>query len=245
MNKEIASVAEALADIPDGAKIAVGGFFTAGVPRALLQGLIDKQVKDLTLMCGSGPLIGAPELTRQLIENGQIKKVIDSYALSRSVTKGKDDPLEQAVRAGDIVLEIVPMGTLAERYRAAGAGIAAFYTPTGGGSRVEEFEINSRPEPSAKEVRMFDGRPHVLEEALKPDIALVHAHTGDREGNLCFRKTARNFNPVMAMAAKMTIAEVENLVEPGEIDPQQVHTPGVFVKRIVHVGRHLHAVTAL
>jgi len=245
MNKEITSVAEALADIQDGARIAIGGFFTAGVPRALLQGLIDKQVKNLTLMCGSGPLIGAPELSRQLIINGQIAKVIDSYALSRSITKGKSDPLEQAVRSGDIVLEIVSMGTLAERYRAAGAGIAAFYTPTGGGSRVEEFQITSRSEPAPKEVRMFDGRPHVLEEALQPDIALIHAHTGDREGNLCFRKTARNFNPVMAMAAKTTIAEVENLVEPGEIDPQLVHTPGVYIKKVVHVGRHLHALAAL
>lgn len=245
MNKEIDSVAEALADIQDGARIAIGGFFTAGVPRALLQGLIDKQVKNLTLMCGSGPLIGAPELSRQLIENGQIKKVIDSYALSRSITKGKSDPLEQAVRAGDIVLEIVPMGTLAERYRAAGAGIAAFYTPTGGGSRVEESQITSHPESAPKEVRMFNGRPHVLEEALQPDIALIHAHTGDGEGNLCFRKTARNFNPVMAMAARMTIAEVENLVEPGGIDPQLIHTPGVYVKKVVHVGRHLHAAAAL
>ena len=196
-------------------------------------------------MCGSGPLIGAPELSRQLIDNGQIIKVIDSYALSRSITKGKSDPLEQAVRTGNIVLEIVPMGTLAERYRAAGSGIAAFYTPTGGGTRVEEFQINSRPESPSKEVRLFDGRPHVLEEALQPDIALVHAHTGDREGNLCFRKTARNFNPVMAMAAKTTIAEVENLVEPGEIDSEQVHTSGVYVKKVVHVGRHLHAIAAL
>ena len=137
------------------------------------------------------------------------------------------------------------MGTLAERYRAAGAGIAAFYTPTGGGSRIEAYQITSGPEPSSKEVRMFDGRDYVLEEALQPDIALVHAHIGDREGNLCFRKTARNFNPVMAMAARATIAEVENLVEPGEIDPEKVHTPGVYVKKIVHVRRHLHAVAAL
>ena len=137
------------------------------------------------------------------------------------------------------------MGTLAERYRAAGAGIAAFYTPTGGGSRVEERQVTSHAQSAAKEVRLFHGRPYVLEEALQPDFALIHAHTADREGNLCFRKTARSFNPVMAMAAKTTIVETENLVEPGGIDSEKVHTPGVYIQKVVHVGRHLHAVAAL
>jgi 3-oxoacid CoA-transferase A subunit len=240
---------EAIADVEDGAIIAIPGFFAAGVPRILLQALIAKGVKNLTLACGCGPLLGvAEELNHeevtQLIKNKQIRKVIDSYGLYRSATKGLQDPFEQAVRAGEIELEVYPMGTLAEKYRAAGAGIPAFYTPTGVGSVVEETIItNIRKNRKRKETRIFNGEKYILEYALKTDFAFVHAHTGDREGNLRYAKTARNFNHVMATAGKITIAEVENLVESGEIDPDNVHTPGIYVQRVVQVPRVSFAIT--
>jgi len=244
MNKAYGSAEEAIADIEDGAIIAVAGFFTAGVPRFLLRALIARGVKNLTLTCGCGPLLGAPEELAQLVKNNQIRMVVDSYGLHRSASKGMQEPFERAVRAGEIELRVYPMGTLAERYRAAAAGIPAFYTPTGVGSVVEDCIVSSlRAEQMKKETRIFNGERYVLERALKPSIAFVHAHTGDREGNLRYRMTARNFNPVMAAAARLTIAEVENLVEPGELAAEDVHTPGIYVQRVVEVPRLNFAVT--
>lgn len=238
MNKVVSSVEEAIADIEDGASIAIAGFFTAGVPRTLLKALIDKGVRDLRLICGCGPLLGAPEETAQLIKNKQIKMIVDSYGLYRSASKGLKDPLEQAVRAGEIELRVYPMGTLAERLRAAGAGIPAFYTPTGVGTVVEDCIVsNLKADHLLKETRIFGGERYVLERALKPDFAFLHAHTGDREGNLRFRMTARNFNPVMAAASRISIVEVENIVEPGEMDPECIHTPGIYIQRMVQVPR--------
>ena len=244
MNKVYPSIEEAIADIPDGVTIAIPGFFAAGVPRVLLQALIKKGVKDLTLACGCGPLLGAAEELRALVENKQIKKVIDSYGLYRSATKGNEDPFEQAVRAGEIELEVYPMGTLAEKYRAGGAGIPAFYTPTGVGSVVEEHIVtniiaNRKP----KEARTFNGRRYVMEYGLTTDYAFIHAYMGDSEGNLRYSKTARNFNHVMATAGRITIAEVENLAEPGEINPDTVHTAGIYVQRVVQVPRLSFAIT--
>lgn len=246
MNKLFGSVREAVADIPDGATIAIGGFFAAGVPRALLRALIERRVRDLTLACGSGPLLGAQEELDELVAQHQLAKVIDSYALFRSATKGAQHPFEQAVRRGEIELEIHPMGTLAEMYRAGGAGIPAFYVPTGAGSTVEQSRLTNRADNRApKEVRTIGGRTCMLEYALTPDYAFVHAASGDAEGNLRYRKTARNFNHVMAMAARTTIAEVENVVPAGELDPDSVHTPGIFVQRMVHAARAGFEITRL
>ncbi|MDD5093280.1 MAG: CoA transferase subunit A [Dehalococcoidia bacterium] len=238
MDKVVNSLEEAIADVKDGAVIAIPGFFTCGVPRALLNALIEKKVKNLTLTCGCGPLVGCTEEAAKLIQNGQVKKVVDSYGLPRSASKGLQDPFEQAVRAGKIEFEVYPMGTLAEKYRAGGAGIAAFYTPTGVGSVVEETILtNIVVNRKKKETRVFDGRKYILETALRPDFAFIHAIVGDREGNLRYAKTAQNFNPVMAMAAKVTIAEVENLVEPGELKSDDIHTPGVYVQKVAQVER--------
>jgi len=244
LDKVYPVIDEAIADIKDGAMIAIPGFFAAGVPRALLQAVIKKGTRDLTLTCGCGPLLGAADELRALVNNGQLKKVIDSYGLFRSASKGMQDPFECAVRAGEIELEVYPMGTMAEKYRAGGAGIAAFYTPTGVGSVVEESIItNIETNRVPKETRVIDGKEFVLEYALKPDYAFVHAHTGDREGNLRYAKTARNFNHVMATAARVTIAEVENLVEAGELVGDDVHTPGIYVHRMVKVPRPRFAIT--
>lgn len=245
MDKVLDSVEEAIADIEDGARIAIGGFFTAGVPRILLRALIARGVKDIIFLCGCGPLLGAYDELIQMVKNKQIRRIADSYGLFRSISKGMQDPLEQAVRAGEIELIVYPMGTLSERYRAAAAGIPAFYSPTGVGSVVEDSIISSRKggERILKETRIFNGQRYILEYALKPDFAFIHAHTGDREGNLRYRKSGRNFNPVMAAASKITIAEVENLVEPGGIDPDDVHTPGIYVKRVVKVPRITYPVT--
>lgn len=238
MNKVIPSLEEAVKDVENGASIAIPGFFACGVPRALLQAIIAKGTKDLTLCCGCGPLVGASDELQQLVKNGQIKKVIDSYGLFRSMSKGLADPFEQGVRAGKIELEVFPMGTLAEKYRAAGAGIPAFYTPTGVGSVVEDHVItNIEKNAVKKETRNISGRKYILEYALQPDFAFIHANIGDEDGNLRYQMTARNFNHVMAMAAKITIAEVENLVKPGELDGNSVHTPGIYVKRVVQVPR--------
>jgi 3-oxoacid CoA-transferase A subunit len=238
LNKVVSSMAEAIKDVENGASIAIPGFFAAGVPRALLQALIAKGVKDLTLCCGCGPMLGASDELHQLVKNGQLKKVIDSYGLFRSASKGLADPFEQSVRGGKIELEVVPMGTLAEKYRAAGAGIPAFYTPTGVGSVVEEHVVtNIVKNEVKKETREFNGRKYILEYALKPDFAFIHANIGDEEGNLRYRMTARNFNHVMAMAAKCTIAEVENVVKPGELEGNLIQTPGIYVKRVVLVPR--------
>ncbi len=213
MNKVVANADEAVRDVQDGAVIMVGGFGLCGIPEELIEALARKGVKNLTTISnnagvdeyGLGKLLGA----------GQIRKHIGSYV-------GENKAFEQMVLTGKVTLELNPQGTLAERIRAGGAGIPAFFTPTGAGTMVAE----------GKEQREFDGRLHVMERALKADFALIHAWKGDRWGNLVFRKTARNFNPVMATAAKVTIAEVEELVEPGELDPDRVHVPSVYVKRI-------------
>lgn len=244
MNKVVQSVEEAIKDVEDGAMIAIPGFFAAGVPRVLLRALIAKGVKNLTLACGCGPLLGASEELNALVKNKQVRKVIDSYGLYRSASKGMRDAFEQAVRAGEIELEVYPMGTLAEKYRAAGAGIPAIYLPTGRGSVVEYSTVTSVAENRVeKETRVFGEERYILEYALKPDFAFIHAHTGDTEGNLRYRKTARNFNPVMAQAARITIAEVENLVEPGEIPGDDVHTLGVYVRRVLKVPRVTFPIT--
>ena len=246
MDKTVKSVEEALAGIEDGATIAIGGFFAAGVPRVLLRALIDKGVKNLTLACGSGPMLGAKDELHALVSNRQIRKVIDSYGLFRSATKGAQHPFEQQIRSGEIELEVYPMGTLCERYRMAGAGIPAFFVPVGAGSMVEEATItNIEENRKKKETRSINGQTCVLEYALKPDFALVHAYTGDPEGNLCYRKTARNFNHVMATAAGVTIAEVENIVSSGDLDPESVHTPGIFVQRVLRVPRIAFDITNL
>jgi 3-oxoacid CoA-transferase subunit A len=238
MDKFYSRIEDAIADIPDGATIAIGGFFAAGVPRTLLGALAVKKVVDLTLACGSGPLLGAKEEARVLIENGQVRKIIDSYGLPRSASIGKNDPMEKKVRSNEIELEVFPMGTLAEKYRSAGAGIPAFYTPTGIGTVVASTNIsNRRGDLRPKEIRTFHSKSYVLEYALPCDFAFIHAYRGDREGNLQYRKTARNFNHVMATAAKVTIAEVENLVEVGQLHPDSVHTPGIYVHRVVQVPR--------
>lgn len=244
MDKVIASLEEAIIDVHDGATIAVPGFFACGVPRALLGALVKKGVRNLTLTCGCGPLLGAASELKALVKNGQIKKVVDSYGLFRSASKGMQDPFEQAVRAGEIELEVFPMGTLAEKYRAGGAGLAAFYTPTGVGSVVEESVVtNIEANRARKETRTFDGKKYVLETAIRPDFAFVHALAADREGNLRYAKTARNFNHVMATAAHITIAEVENLVESGKLPPDDIQTPGVYVHRVVKVPRPAFAIT--
>jgi 3-oxoacid CoA-transferase A subunit len=246
MDKVVRNFEEVLAGIEDGATVAIGGFFAAGVPRALLRALIEKRVKDLTLACGSGPLLGALHELNGLVKNRQIRKVIDSYGLFRSANKGMEHPFEQLIRAGEIELEVYPMGTLSEKYRAAGAGIPAFYTPAGAGTMVEDATLtNLESNRTVKETRFIGGRVSVLEYALKVDFALIHAHKGDSEGNLIYRKTARNFNHVMAMAAGVTIAEVENLVEPGGLDPDAIHTPGIFVQKVVKVPRITFDITSL
>ena len=214
MNKVFASADEAIADIQDGATVMVGGFGLCGIPENLIRALVKKGVKNLTTISNN---VGVDEFGLGLmLYAGQIRAHKGSYV-------GENKLLEEMVLTGKIDLELIPQGTFAERIRAGGAGIPAFYTPTGFGTVVAE----------GKETREFDGRPCVMEHGLKSDFALIKAWKGDKWGNLVYRKTARNFNPMMATAAKITIAEVEHLVEPGEIDGDLVHTPGVYVKRII------------
>jgi 3-oxoacid CoA-transferase A subunit len=225
MDKVFPSLDEAVADIPDGSSIAIGGFFTAGTPAQLTRALARQGAKDLTIITQQmGP--GNEEIT-QLVVQGQIAKAICNYPFHRSPTRGASSPFEAAVRAGDIEVEVYPMGTFIEKLRAGGAGIAGFYTPTGVGTVVER----------GKEKRTFNGREYLLELAITPDYALVYAWKGDRMGNLVCRKTARNYNPEMAKAARVTIAAVEQIVEPGEMNPDMIHIPGVYVQRVVQVGR--------
>ncbi len=246
MDKVVKSIEESLDGIEDGAVIGLGGFFAAGVPRLLMQALIRRGTKNLTICCGSGPQLGATKELEGLVANKQIRKVIDSYPLFRSATKGASHPFEQQIRSGEIILDVYPMGTLAEKYRAAGAGIPAFFNPVGVGSMVEEAVLsNVEEDRKARETRVIDGKTCILEYALKPDFAFIHADTADREGNIRYRKTARNFNHVMAMAANVTIAEAENVVEPGGLDPDGIHTPGIFVQRVVKVPRITFDITNL
>ncbi|HEY90455.1 MAG TPA: CoA transferase subunit A [Dehalococcoidia bacterium] len=223
MNKVCASVDEAVADIYDNASVAIGGFFTAGGSISLVEALSRHEVKDLTLVVQSVG-IGNWEINR-LLENHRVRKVICNYPFFRSASRVS--LFEQQLRSGEVECEVYPMGTFIEKLRAGGAGIAGFYTPTGAGTSVAE----------GKESRVFDGKEYLLELALKTDFALIHAYKGDTSGNLIYRKTSRNYNPEMAMAANVTIAEVENLVEPGEINPDYVHTPNIFVQRLVKVDR--------
>ena len=225
MDKVYPDADSAVADIPDGASIAIAGFFTAGTPVPLIKALVKQGAKDLTIICMQmGP---GNEDIAHLVINKQIKKAICNYPFYRSASRGANSPVEQAVRNGEIEMEVHPMGTFSEKLRAAGAGIAAFYTPTGVGTVVE----------LGKEKRKFGDREYLLETAFKPDYSFVYAYKGDRIGNLSCHKTARNYNPEMAAAGKITIAAVENLVEPGEMDGDMVHIPGVYVQRVVKVDR--------
>src|SRR5246127_5206754 len=213
MNKVVASAEEAIQDVFDGATIMVGGFGLCGMPENLIRALAQKGVKNLTTISNNAGVDGFG--MGLLLANGQIKRHIGTYV-------GENKLLEEMVLKGQVHLDLVPQGTFSERIRAGGAGIAGFYTPTGVGTIVAE----------GKETRDFDGRTYVMERALRADFAFIKAWKGDRWGNLVYRKTARNFNPMMATAAKVTIAEVERLVEVGELDPELVHTPSVFVNRI-------------
>ena len=214
MNKVIATAEAAVADIPDGATVMIGGFGLCGIPENLIAALVRKGVKGLHTISNNMGVDGFG--MGLMLEAGMIASHIGSYV-------GENKLLETRVLAGLLDLTLVPQGTLAERIRAGGAGIPGFYTATGVGTVVAE----------GKELREFDGRTYVLEQALTADYALVKAWRGDRLGNLVYRKTARNFNPMMATAATTTIAEVEELVEPGEIDPDHVITPGIYVQRII------------
>ena len=217
MKKVYATAAEAMAGlVKDGMMLMAGGFGLCGIPEALIAAVRDSGAKNLTFVSNNAGVDGIG--LGVLLETGQIAKMISSYV-------GENKIFAQLYLSGKLDLEFNPQGTLAERIRAGGAGIPAFFTKTGVGTVVAE----------GKEVRDFHGEAYVMETGLVADVSLVHAWKGDTEGNLVFRKTARNFNPMMASAGKVTVAEVEHLVPAGEIDPDHIHTPGIFVQRIVHV----------
>jgi 3-oxoacid CoA-transferase subunit A len=199
----------------DGMTIMAGGFGLCGIPEKLIAAIREARVRDLTVISNNAGIDGVG--LGVLLESGQIRKMISSYV-------GENKLFADLYLKGQLELEFNPQGTLAERIRAGGAGVPAFFTKTGVGTLIAE----------GKETREFDGETYVMERGLVADLAVIHAWKGDREGNLVYRKTARNFNPVMATAGRVTVAEVEHLVEPGEIDPDHIHTPGVFVNRIVH-----------
>jgi len=213
MNKVIKSAQEALNDIKSGSTLMVGGFGLCGIPENAITVLVEMGINNLTCISNNA---GVDDFgLGLLLQNKQIKKMISSYV-------GENDEFERQMLSGELEVDLIPQGSLAERCRAAGAGIPAFFTPAGFGTEVGE----------GKEVRIFNGKPHILEHALTADFALVKAWKGDTEGNLIFKGTARNFNPVMAMAGKVTIAEVEELVPAGTLNPNEIHTPGIFVQRI-------------
>jgi 3-oxoacid CoA-transferase subunit A len=214
MNKVVSSSDEAIRDIPDGVTLMLGGFGLCGIPENLIRALVKKGVKNLTTISNNMGVDGHG--MGELLAAGQIRAHIGSYV-------GENRLLENLVLAGKLDIQLIPQGTFSERIRAGGAGIPAFFTPAGVGTLVAEN----------KEVREFEGRPYVMERALTADFALIRAWKGDKLGNLVYRKTARNFNPMMAAAAKITIAEVEHLVEVGELEPDLIHTPGIYVKRIL------------
>ena len=214
MNKLVASAAEAVADIPDGARVMIGGFGLCGVPDDLIRALHQRGTRQLTIISNNAGVGGSG--VGLLLSARQIARLIGTYI-------GDNEEFERQVRAGLLVAELIPQGTFAERMRAAGAGLGGFLTPAGVGTVVAD----------GKELRTIDGRDYLLELPLRADFALVKAHQADRLGNLVYRKTARNFNPLMAMAATVTIAEGEQVVEPGGIDPDSVITPGIFVQRVV------------
>ena len=218
INKIVQTMADPMADIRDGAVVLLGGFGSIGQPNALIDGLIEQGATDLTVVSNNAG-VGRIGLAR-LLELGRVRKIICSYP--RSV-----DPVvfEELYRAGKIEVEIVPQGTLAERMRAAGAGIPAFFTPTAVGTKLA----------AGKEQREIAGRDYLLEEALAGDVALIEAWEADRWGNLTYRSSARNFNPVMAVAATLTIAQAQHIVELGALDPETIATPGIYVNRVLHV----------
>ena len=218
INKIVSAMTEAMAGIKDGSTVLIGGFGAVGQPNALIDGLIEQGARDLTVAANNAG-VGHVGLAR-LMELGRVRKIICSFPRS-------SDPVvfETLYRAGKIELEIVPQGTLAERMRAAGAGVPAFFTATGVGTRMAV----------GKEHREIEGRTYILEKALPGDVALVEAWEADRWGNLTFREAGRNFNPVLAMAAKLTIVQTQRVCELGEINPDHVVTPGIFVDRVLHV----------
>ncbi|HZO95299.1 MAG TPA: CoA transferase subunit A [Candidatus Baltobacteraceae bacterium] len=235
MDKVVASAAEAVTDIPNGASIAVGGFGLNGIPHNLIQALLEQGATDLETVsnnCGvDGWGLGV------LLDAKRIRRTTASYV-------GENKEFERQYLSGELEVELTPQGTLAERLRAGGCGIPAFYTPAGVGTQVADGGLPWRYDAHGnvavaspkKETRGFHGRDYVLEEGIVTDFALVRASFGDRHGNLIFHKATRNFNPLCGMAGRITIAEVEDLVEPGRIDPEQVHLPGIFVQRVVQVG---------
>lgn len=213
MKKVVESVEKALIGIEDGMTIMLGGFGLCGIPENSIAQLVEMGTKELTCISNNA---GVDDFgLGLLLQTKQIKKMISSYV-------GENDEFERQMLSGELEVDLIPQGSLAERCRAGGAGIPAFFTPAGYGTEVA----------LGKEVRIFNGKPHILESALTADFAIVKAWKGDTEGNLIFKATARNFNPMMAMAGKITIAEVEELVPAGQLDPDQIHTPGIFVQRI-------------
>ena len=225
INKISASITDALEGIADGATVLIGGFGTAGVPNELIDGLIEQGARDLTIVnnnAGNGDTGLAA-----LLKTGRVRKIVCSFP-----RQADSHVFDGLYRSGRLELELVPQGNLAERLRAAGAGIGAFFTPTGYGT-----ELAKNTDGSPKETRVIDGRPYVLEYPIRGDVALIKAERGDRWGNLTYRKAARNFGPVMATAARRTIASVHEIVELGALDPEAVVTPGIHVSRIVRVER--------
>lgn len=235
MNKVVSSARAAVEDIAHGSSLAVGGFGLSGVPFHLIAALLEQGATDLVTVSNNCGVDGWGLGT--LLDKRRIRKTIGSYV-------GENREFERQYLSGDLEVELVPQGTLAERLRAGGSGIPAFYTPAGVGTPVADGGLPLRYARDGsvalasppKETRTFDGRDFVLEAGIVCDFALVRASIGDRHGNLIFHKSTRNFNPLCAMAGRITIAEVEELVEPGEIDPEHVHTPGIFVQRVVNVG---------
>ena len=220
IDKIARTVAEALADVPDGATVLIGGFGTAGIPGELIDGLIAQGAKDLTVVnnnAGNGDTGLAA-----LLKAGRVRKIVCSFP-----RQADSHVFDALYRSGKLELELVPQGNLAERIRAAGAGIGAFFCPTGYGTELA----------GERETRVIDGKPYVLEYPIHGDVALIKAERGDRWGNLAYRKAARNFGPVMAMAAKKTIATVHEIVELGAMDPENIVTPGIFVHRVVQIER--------
>lgn len=213
MNKVVDNVTDALMGIQDGMTIMLGGFGLCGIPENSIRELVRKGTKRLTCISNNAGVDGFG--LGLLLETKQIKKMISSYV-------GENDEFERQMLSGELEVDLIPQGSLAERCRAGGAGIPAFYTPAGFGTEIAE----------GKEVRIYNGKPHILEEALTADFAIVKAWKGDTAGNLVYKAAARNFNPLMAMAGKITIAEVEELLPVGALDPNEIHTPGIFVQRI-------------
>ena len=213
IEKKVLNAADGCKDIYSGATIMLGGFGLCGIPENCIQALVEMKINELTCISNNA---GVDDFGLGfLLKNKQIKKMISSYV-------GENEEFERQMLSGELEVDLIPQGSLAERCRAAGAGIPAFFTPAGFGTEISV----------GKEVRNFNGKPHILETALNADFAIVKAWKGDTAGNLIYKGTARNFNPLMAMAGKITIAEVEELVSPGELDPNKIHTPGIFVQRI-------------